>query len=360
MIFNDYLTSIEKEATVNIYNVNANMFKLKTLYEAVDADYRANTICAEAKVFSENGTYDDLETLYIEAGEDANAKKENILQKMIHVLKDFVDKVISFFKEKCSKLAPGDVKGPKNLEEDTNLLLKIWNTIKSFCQKLASKSISAILKLKDASFDFFEKHKAAVIIGTSAVGGGIALVKINKATANFIKKSSEKAVKEIKDVIDKLEKILPWVKTLKSDKKEDDEEKNTGITKSKSVAAKGALINVENAIIAGFEKALDGLKWLLGKFQAVGSAIATAIVKAAKKTTGKSDESNSNDDATEYTSLASAAAGYGKYDDDDSYEFGSTNDIFGLDIDDFMSFESSVSNEPVSNLDEAWSILSSL
>ena len=106
LYLDETLTGFEREFAIESAKTDIAFQKLDALYEAVDATLKANYMEAELKVYAENGTYDDLATLYTEAESEASEKKGSIIGSMLKALGVFFDKlkkaIMSIFKKKDS------------------------------------------------------------------------------------------------------------------------------------------------------------------------------------------------------------------------------------------------------------------
>lgn len=142
-IYNEYLTGTDREIAIIHAEYAAQIAKLNVLFEAVDATLEANMLAAEAKVFAESGTYDDLTMLYTEAQADASEKKVGIIRSIINA-------IVTFFRNIKAKLTGQKVATPDQsvtFDEETssklNLFEKSWANIQSGVNKIKSNGILA-------------------------------------------------------------------------------------------------------------------------------------------------------------------------------------------------------------------------
>ena len=131
-LYNEYLTGAEREAAIIIAESDARFAKLDLLLETVDGTLNANMLAAEAKVFAENGTYDDLTMLYKEASDEAEKKKGGIFAAIFGAIRKFFASIGQFFtKHFGDKEIPAEAEMPSDVEEHMNIFQRIWNQLKS-------------------------------------------------------------------------------------------------------------------------------------------------------------------------------------------------------------------------------------
>lgn len=193
-LYNEYLTGAEREAAIIVAESEAQFAKLNILFEAVDATLGANMLAAEAKVFAENGTYDDLTMLYKEAGEEAVQKKKGIIATIIEAIGKLFAKIGNFLTGKFGKqlenIPEGDVTVDSKLEKEMNIFQKAWNFLKSPIDKIKAGS--------DAGLDKEDIAKAWAQLAAefAAIGGAAA---------------------GVTTIVVKREKILEWIKTVRDE-----------------------------------------------------------------------------------------------------------------------------------------------
>lgn len=188
-LYNEYLTGAEREAAVIVAESEARFAKLNVLLETVDATLEANMLAAEAKVFAENGTYDDLTMLYKEAGAEADVKKQGIFAAIFGAIKNFFKKIGEFFKKHFGNgEIPAQAEVPSDLENNMNIFEKAWATLKS-----------GIAKLKAGQIKEGCKELLKVVFPTALTAG--------VATATTV-------------VVVKREKIKAWIDGLKAKQQE--------------------------------------------------------------------------------------------------------------------------------------------
>lgn len=165
IVFEDaYLTESQRLANANFLEFDATLAKYDTLYEAVDGEFKANLSLAEAKVFRECGTEDDLVTLYEAADADANKKKGNILARAFRTIADFLRKIVEKVKNAFSKNKEEEITVPKSVGEaikyiigegkaEINKLINALNNLNGWV-KIGAAVVPAL-----AIADFINKHK---------------------------------------------------------------------------------------------------------------------------------------------------------------------------------------------------------
>ena len=142
-LYNEYLTGTDREIAIINAEYDAQIAKLNVLFEAVEATLKANMLAAEAKVFAESGTYDDLTMLYTEAQAEAEEKKVGLIRAIINAIKNF-------FKNIKAKLTGQSVANPDEtvtLDGETggklNFFAKSWDKIQSGVNKIKSNGLLA-------------------------------------------------------------------------------------------------------------------------------------------------------------------------------------------------------------------------
>ena len=175
LYLDETLTGFEREFAIESAKTDIAFQKLDALYEAVDATLKANYMEAELKVYAENGTYDDLATLYTEAESEASEKKGSIIGSMLKALGVFFDKlkkaIMSIFKKKTEAAAKKnddlevDEKSYKDLQESKSIGTKILDFFKGLKNATAAGFKEII--------NFIKNHKLLsgfVATGTLATG----------------------------------------------------------------------------------------------------------------------------------------------------------------------------------------------
>ena len=256
IVFEDaYLTESQRLANANFLEFDATLAKYDTLYEAVDGEFKANLSLAEAKVFRECGTEDDLVTLYEAADADANKKKGNILARAFRTIADFLRKIVEKVKNAFSKNKEEEITVPKSVGEaikyivgkgkaNINALINALNNLNGWV-KIGAAVVPAL-----AIADFINNHKnddpgtelvkvndgekAASLIGklVSAIGNAA-----DKLPTIFYNKNDdesgdgEKKAINLKDLVHKISaffaKILEKIKNALVKGIKDDQDKGT-------------------------------------------------------------------------------------------------------------------------------------
>ena len=234
VLYNEYLTGAEREAAIIIAESDAQFAKLNILFETIDATIEANKLSAEAKVFVENGTYDDLVLLYTEAEQEAKTKKRGVIAAILDAIGSLFTKIGNFLTEKFGKaldnIPAGKHNIDANLEKQMNWIQKAWNFLKKPFETIAAGS--------DAGVDEEDIKKAwgqiigefAAIAGTAGAG---ALVVVNREKiVGWVKMIRDEIQKKVNAAIGKLKAVLGVGKvvndTIKSANNEPIEEKNFG------------------------------------------------------------------------------------------------------------------------------------
>ena len=196
LYLDETLTGFEREFAIESAKTDIAFQKLDALYEAVDATLKANYMEAELKVYAENGTYDDLATLYTEAESEASEKKGSIIGSILKALGAFFDKlkkaIMSIFKKKTEAAAKKnddlevDEKSYKDLQESKSIGTKILDFFKGLKNATAAGFKEII--------NFIKNHKLLsgfVATGTLATGAyatRFAQVRIKRHQAEQLQK----------------------------------------------------------------------------------------------------------------------------------------------------------------------------
>lgn len=207
LYLDETLTGVEREFAIESAKTDITFQKLDALYEAVDATLKANYMEAELKVYAENGTYDDLATLYIEAESEASEKKGSIIGSILKALGTFFDKlkkaIMSIFKKKTEAAANKndelevDEKSYKDLQESKSIGTKILD----FFKDLKNATVANF----KSNIDYIKNHKLlCASIGTGYIATGVAAgAYIKKAAQIRINRhQAEQLQKDIGDMLD--------------------------------------------------------------------------------------------------------------------------------------------------------------
>ncbi len=179
-LYNEYLTGAEREAAIIVAESDAQLAKLNVLFEAVDATLEANMLVAEAKVLTENGTYDDLTMLYKEAGEEAATKKKGILATIVEAIAKFFGKIGDFIKSKFGKnveqkvneLPEDEVKLDKSFLDKINVFKKGWDLLKGSVEKIKAGNFESLADVA--------KAWAPIATAFSAVAAGTTVIAVKR------------------------------------------------------------------------------------------------------------------------------------------------------------------------------------
>lgn len=196
LYLDETLTGFEREFAIESAKTDIAFQKLDALYEAVDATLKANYMEAELKVYAENGTYDDLATLYTEAESESSEKKGSIIGSMLKALGTFFDKlkkaIMSIFKKKTEAATNEndelevDEKSYKDLQESKSIGTKILDFFKGLKNATAAG-------FKDI-INFIKNHKllsgfiATGTLATGAYATRFAQVRIKRHQAEQLQK----------------------------------------------------------------------------------------------------------------------------------------------------------------------------
>lgn len=222
-LYNEYLTGAEREAAIIVAESDAQMARLNFLFEAVDATLESNKLAIEAKVLTENGTYDDLTMLYTEAEKEANKNKTGIIATILNAIGSLFERIGNFITSKFGKnlenIPEGNIQVDAGLEKKVNIFKKAWNIIKAPFEKVAAGT--------EAGLDEEEIKKAwkqiAVEIGAvTATGAAATVITVNRA------------------------KIMEWIRTIVNDIKV---KVQSGIKKLSTILGVGKIANaaIKNA-----------------------------------------------------------------------------------------------------------------
>ena len=97
-IVNGYMNAIERESDMFDRSVEIESNKISLMVEAYYNKLENDYLLAEQKVMMENGTYDDLTYLYMEANEESKQNKETIFQKIKAFFQKIFDSIKNLFR----------------------------------------------------------------------------------------------------------------------------------------------------------------------------------------------------------------------------------------------------------------------
>lgn len=203
LYLDETLTGLEREFAIESAKTDIALQKLDALYEAVDATLKANYMEAELKVYAENGTYDDLATLYTEAESEASEKKGSIIGSILKALGAFFDKlkkaIMSIFKKKTEAATNEndelevDAKSYKDLQESKSIGTKILDFFKGLKNATAAGFKEII--------NFIKNHKLlSVFITTGTLATGAYATRF--AQVRIKRHQAEQLQKDLDDMLD--------------------------------------------------------------------------------------------------------------------------------------------------------------
>ena len=202
LYLDETLTGFEREIAIESAKTDIVFQKLDALYEAVDATLKANYMEAELRVYAENGTYDDLTTLYTEAESEAAKKKGGILSSLFNAIESFCSSIINGIKN-IFKKSSENTSVPKDtvLDVATEDIKKL-----DTADKIVSKATGFLHGIKsttkDSCEDFVKFVKDnigfVVVTGTAVVGTTHVITK--KVTKASFEKKIAKVTEELDDL----------------------------------------------------------------------------------------------------------------------------------------------------------------
>ena len=213
LYLDETLTGFERKIAIESAKIDISMQKLDALYEAVDANLQANYKEAELKVYAENGTYDDLAILYMEAENDAAEKKGGILSSLFNAIVNFCSSIINGIKSIFKKSSEN-----KSVPQDTVLDVTTEDIKKlDTADKIVSKATGFLHGIKSATKDgcedlvkFVKDNIGFVVVTGTAATGAVAGIAgtTHVITKKVTKASFEKKIAEVTDELEKLRKAV--------------------------------------------------------------------------------------------------------------------------------------------------------
>lgn len=127
-IVNGYMNTIERETDMFNRSIQIESNKISLMVEAYYNKLENDYLLAEQKVMMENGTYDDLTYLYMEANEESDKNKKGIFAAIKRFIQKIIDHIKSLFggKESYEGKAPAYY---KDLSEDGNKIIGWFNNV---------------------------------------------------------------------------------------------------------------------------------------------------------------------------------------------------------------------------------------
>lgn len=210
LYLDETLTGFEREVAIESAKIDISMQKLDALYEAVDANLQANYKEAELKVYAENGTYDDLAMLYMEAENDAAEKKGGILSSLFNAIVSFCSSIINGIKNIFKKSS-----GNKSVPQDTVLDVATEDTKKlDIAGKIVGKATGFLHGIKSTTKDgcedlvkFVKDNIGFVVVSGAAATGAVAGT-AHLITKKVTKASLEEKISDLTNQLDDLKKAV--------------------------------------------------------------------------------------------------------------------------------------------------------
>lgn len=180
---------------IELIKLDNEFAKALTIYEMVDLQYEQDLRDAEVVVMTESLDETELETLYSEAEEKTNEKKEGIFKKMLDIIMGFFKSIKEF------------IFGAKKADVDDNEVVEV----SSEDIDAVKQAESAADKIKKAGA-YIKSHawaKALAILAGVAIATGTGAVVYKKITKKDLKSllsRGEKASGDIEKTVDTLSK----------------------------------------------------------------------------------------------------------------------------------------------------------
>lgn len=193
---------------------------LHSKYERVNEDLEFLIRKCDMKYIAESGTEDDLTALYIEANEQANEKKKNILQNMIERIVAFIQKAISKIRANKDRINDDDVYEVKDISEHLPKIKSLDAELKSAIKSKKSDKITTInKKIKD--FMISLGVGTAITVGAYTVSKKIKIPYKFKEPIESGPKIVDHTGKEVKLRDDEIKRMMEnqrnTIESLKSD-----------------------------------------------------------------------------------------------------------------------------------------------
>lgn len=192
------------ESTIAI--VDTKMKQLDTEYNKLLMEHERNLNLIELKVLTENGSYDDLETLYTIEAEETNVKSKGIISRIIDVIIGFFRKIRTFiFGEK--KVSNDEDNNQPTVDDIPD---NIDITVEEDPQKVEQQTTSVLSAIRSflagnkKPLEEFAGGKSNVTLATGAVVVGSIIL---KRTLKKFEKMSKSAEKELNDAKKKSENM---------------------------------------------------------------------------------------------------------------------------------------------------------
>ena len=199
--YKESVTGVQRESELEDLRNDILMSNLITEYTSIQKNYEIFLSEAALKVYSENGTKDDLLALYTEAEEQTKEKKKGLFRRIFDVILSILGGIKKFFQGLFSKdieqQIPDGVDLPQNTVDEIEKTCGLLEKIKNIFKQLGSNIIKGISSIGT----FLKEHPTYTIGGTIGAVGGTAMV-VHHFKPDFLKnllRKSEKATDEVQD-----------------------------------------------------------------------------------------------------------------------------------------------------------------
>ena len=201
IFYKESVTGLQRETELEDLRNEILMDNLIIEYTSVKNDYEIFLSEAAIKVYSENGTKDDLISLYTEATEQTKEKKKGIFRRIFDVILNILGGIKKFFQglftKDIEKEIPNGVDLPQNDVDNIEKSCGILEKIKNILKKLGSNIIGALSDIGT----FLKEHPTYTIGGAIGAVSGTAVV-IHHFKPDFLKnlfRKSEKATSDVEE-----------------------------------------------------------------------------------------------------------------------------------------------------------------
>ena len=199
IFYKESVTGLQRETELEDLRNEILMDNLIIEYTSVQKDYEIFLSEAAIKVYSENGTKDDLISLYTEAEEQTKEKKKGIFRRIFDVILNILGGIKKFFQglftKDIEKEIPNGVDLPQNDVDNIEKSCGILEKIKNILKKLGSNIIGGLSDIGT----FLKEHPTYTIGGAIGAVSGTAVV-IHHFKPDFLKNLFRKSEKAISDV----------------------------------------------------------------------------------------------------------------------------------------------------------------
>ena len=199
--YKESVTGVQRESELEDLRNDILMSNLITEYTSIQKSYEIFLSEAALKVYSENGTKDDLLALYTEAEEQTREKKKGLFRRIFDVILSILGGIKKFFQGLFSKdieqQIPDGVDLPQNTVDEIEKTCGLLEKIKNIFKQLGSNIIKGISSIGT----FLKDHPTYTIGGAIGAVGGTAVV-VHHFKPDFLKnllRKSEKATDEVQD-----------------------------------------------------------------------------------------------------------------------------------------------------------------